>query len=63
MIVPEPRKIVDSLHMISPNPLWINMLLWILSTLFPCEDLFKMSINMPDPFWHDWEWIFGFPLF
>jgi hypothetical protein len=22
-----------------------------------------MNIDMPSPFWHDWEWSFGCPLF
>jgi len=29
--------------------------------LIPQEDLFKMNIDMPGPFWHDWEWRFGHP--
>ena len=31
--------------------------------LIPYEDLFKMIIDMHGPFWHDREWIFGWPLF
>jgi hypothetical protein len=33
--------------------------------LIPQEDLFKMNIDMPGPFWRDWEWsgVLGAPWF